>query len=309
MFGVWDLNLPSFITNRIGGGRAGNAGALMMGGAMGLIAAPCVGPFVVSLLTYVAEMGSRLPTASAALLGGSLFFALSLGMGLPFFLVALGAGSLRPGEWMVTVKKVFGFIIFGVVLWFLRPLIGTVAFQWLLVALLLAAGLYFLMHSRSPQHAGKARVAVATIGVMSLMATLAWGGLVLRSMNAQASSSTVVAFEPYSEDALARAKADRRPVIIDFWAEWCIACKELEHQTFPDERVQPRLREFVLLKADLTDETSSLYKKWKVRGLPTIVFLDSDGEEIPDWRLTAFESPERFARRLECVTAIDVASR
>jgi thioredoxin:protein disulfide reductase len=283
---------------------------MAMGGAMGLVAAPCVGPLVVSLLTYVAEMGSRMATPAAALLGGSLFFALSVGMGLPFFLVALGAGSLRPGEWMVTVKKIFGFIILGIVLFFLRPLIGAPAFQWGVVLLLAAAGGYFVLHSRSPRHAARARGAIATVGALAFVGMVVWGGLVLRSMGAGGVREH--AFIAYSDDALARAKADRRPVIIDFGAEWCIACKELEHQTFPDGRVQSRMKEFVSLRADMTQdtpETEALYKKWGIRGLPTIVFLGSDGEEIRALRLSAFEKPDKFVLRLDCVTAIDVASR
>ena len=310
MFGLWDMNLPPAITNRLGGGRSGNVGAMAMGGAMGLVAAPCVGPFVVSRLTYVAEMGSRVSTPAAALLGGSLFFALSVGMGLPFFLVALGAGSLRPGEWMVTVKKVFGFIILGVVLFFLRPLIGAPRFQWGLVLLLAAAAAYFLLHSRSTQHSARARTIIAAVGVLSMVACCVWAVFVLRSMSA----GTVVehAFDAYSDDALARAKADGRPVIIDFGAEWCIACKELEHQTFPDERVQSRMKEFVSLRADMTEdtpETEALYKRWGIRGLPTIVFLGSDGQEIRPLRLSEFEKPALFVQRLDCVSAIDVAER
>lgn len=308
MFGLWDLNLPSALSNRLGGGRSGNLGAMAMGGAMGLVAAPCVGPFVVSLLTYVAELGSRMPRPSAALLGGSLFMALSLGLGLPFFLVALGAGSLRPGEWMVSVKKVFGFVILGVVLWFLRPLIGSAVFSWGLALLLLAAGLYFLVHSRARQHGGVARTALAAVGVLALVGMVGWTTVTVRSMRAPVADNP---FTAYSKDALARAKADGMPVVIDFSAEWCIACKELEHQTFPDPRVMAKLEEFVSLRADLTDETPAnlaLYKEWSVKGLPTIVFLDSEGQEIRPLRLTGFEKPDAFVQRLDCATAIDVAS-
>lgn len=311
MFGLWDLSLPSSISNRLGGGRAGNLGAMGMGGAMGLIAAPCVGPFVVSLLTYVAELGSRMPRPSAALLGGSLFMALSLGLGLPFFLVALGAGSLRPGEWMVSVKKVFGFVIFGVVLWFLRPLIGGPAFQWGLVALLLAAGIYFLLHSRAPQHGARARQAVAAVGVLALVGMVGWGAVVIDSMRARG-GSVAGGFTEYDEDLLARAKADGRPVLIDFTADWCIACKELEHRTFPDERVQAKMKDFLVLRCDLTkqdEEAERIHKEWKIPGLPAIVFLDSSGEEIRPLRLEGFETADAFLQRMDCVSAVLVASR
>lgn len=311
MFGVLpDVSLPSGITNRIGGARAGNAGAMMMGGAMGLVAAPCVGPLVVSLLTYVAEMGSRLPKFEAGLLGGGLFFALACGMGLPFFFVALGVGSLRTGEWMVSVKKFFGFVILGAVLYFLRPLIHPLVFEWGVVAVMIAGGAFFLVNSRSRAHGPRTRVALTAIGAMGIVATLLWTGFVLKGMGAGGVAAH--AFAAYSDEALERAKADRRPVVVDFSAEWCIACRELEHRTFPDGRVQDRLKGFVSLRADLTEDnavTKAIYKRWRIRGLPTIIFLDSQGNEIQPLRLSGYESPEAFADRLDCVVRIDVASR
>ncbi len=310
MFGLWDMNLPPSIANRIGGSRTGNLGAMAMGGAMGLVAAPCVGPLLVSLLTYVAEIGSRLPSSQAALLGGSLFFALSLGLGLPFFLVALGSASLRPGEWMVSVKKVFGFIILGVVLWFLRPVTGPLIFKWGLVLLLLAAAIYFLTHASSPAHGPRARVAIRAVGALALVATIGWTGYVLKSLGAGGVQAH--AFGEYSDDRLERARADGRAAVVDFSAEWCIACKELETRTFTDGRVQEKLKSFVSLRADLTDDnaqTQAIYKKWRIRGLPTIIFLDSEGKEIPALRLTGFEGPLPFVDRLDCALAVDIAAR
>jgi len=317
MFGIVpDLQLPAGISNRIGGGRAGGLGAMFMGGAMGLVAAPCVGPFVVTLLTYVAELGSRMPKAQAAFVGGALFFTLALGLGLPFFLVALGVGTIRPGEWMVSVKKVFGFVILGVVLWFLRPVFGSMGstiFRWGIVAVLAAAAIYFFIDARKESYGRLARNLLRGVATASGLA--AAGALVFCIMLLTAhhtDAATGRAFEPYSEQALAEATRQGKPVIIDFGADWCIACKELEHQTFPNAEVQKAFEGFVLLHSDQTHETDenvAIYKQLKVRGLPTIVFLDPQGREIQELRLTGFEKAEKFVERLRCVSTLTVAQK
>jgi thiol:disulfide interchange protein DsbD len=309
MFGLWDMQLPASFTSRLGGARAGYAGAAVMGGAMGLIAAPCVGPFVVSLLTYVAKVGAdpEVATGLAALLGGSLFFALALGLGTPFFLVGIGVASVNPGQWMESVKKVFGFLILGVALWFLRPLLPEAAFPAGVVALALAMGVFLLLPVASAG-SPRLRLPFRVLGIASLAGAVGFAALILRPAPASGH-----AFAPYSAERLAEARTAGRPVVIDFWAEWCIACKELEHETFTDARVRDALSEFVLIQADLTDEADptvkQLYRSYDIKGLPTVVFLDRSGQEVRDLRLTEFEPPEEFTLRVHCVEAVAVAAR
>ena len=311
MFGILpDLQLPSSLQSKLGGGRTGRFGAFFMGGAMGLIAAPCVGPGVVSLLTFVAKLGAEMSTLRAALLGGSLFFVLSLGLGAPFFLVGMGAASIRPGPWMVTVKKVFGFAILGVALWFLRPLIGNTAFAVGLLLVLGAAALFLFRHApeggaRGLRLATQGIAAVAAIGAIATALVLT-GAIKMPGVDGRT-------FTPYAEEHLVRARAEGRPVVIDFGAEWCTLCKEIEHEVFPAPQVQALFADFVLLRADMTESEDAtvmaLREKFRVVGLPTIVFLDSSGREIEELRLTGPETPEGFAERLRCVTAYQVAER
>lgn len=309
MFGLWNMQLPASMTGKMGGARAGYAGALMMGGAMGLIAAPCVGPFVVSLLTYVAKLGAdpNLSSGLAALIGGSLFFILALGLGAPFFLVGIGIGSVSPGQWMESIKKVFGFLILGVALNFLRPLLPDWVFPAGVVVLALALGAYLWTPSAS---AGSPRLRspFRALGVVAILGALIFGVLTLRP-----SGDHGHLFTPYSGQALLDAQEQGRPVIIDFWAEWCIACKELEKVTFSNDEVRSRLADYVLLSADLTKEddpvVQSLFKSYAIKGLPTIVFIDERGDESLDVRLTNFEPPEDFLIRLDCFEDLQIATR
>jgi thiol:disulfide interchange protein DsbD len=309
MFGLWNMQLPASMTGKMGGARAGYAGALMMGGAMGLIAAPCVGPFVVSLLTYVAKLGAdpTLSTAMAALIGGSLFFVLAAGLGAPFFLVGIGVGSINPGQWMESVKKVFGFLILGVALNFLRPLLPEWVFPVGIVLLALALGVYLFLPSASAG-SPKLRSPFRVLGVLAVL-----GGVIFGAVTLRPAADHGHLFTPYSAQALADAQTQRKPVIIDFWAEWCIACKELEKVTFANEEVRDRLEGYVLLSADLTDEedpiVQALYKSYDIKGLPTIVLIDERGDESLDVRLTEFEPPADFLARLDCFEAIAIAAR
>jgi thiol:disulfide interchange protein DsbD len=309
MFGLWDLNLPTSLSSRIGGGKAGPAGAAMMGGAMGLIAAPCVGPFVVSLLTYVAKLGAEMPKVQAAAVGGSLFFVLALGLGAPFFLVGLGAATIRPGEWMVSVKKVFGFLILGVAAWFLRPLVGDVVVEIAIVALLAGMAALLLFGKRTGSETPAHRVALRVVGTVAGVAAVALGTWFV---GPGASESSAHEFAPYSARALAHAAESRRPVVIDFTAKWCTVCKEIEHRVFPHPRVQELFGDFVLLRADLSNwdgdpAVRALREQYQIVGLPMIVFLDRSGEEIRDLRVSGMEKPEDFAARLRCVSIIEVA--
>lgn len=314
MFGLWNLELPAGLRNRIGGFKAGPIGPMFMGGAMGIVAAPCVGPFVVSLLTYVANLGATMPGPKAAAIGGALFFVLAVGLGTPFFVVALGAASLRPGEWMDGVKRVFGFIILGVVLWFLRPVFGahgTAVFQWGLVAVLASAAAYFFVTAKAPEHGPRLRGIHRIGAAAAAIATIALAIVVARGAGGPAAGAD--GFVAYSHEAVEQAKAEGQPIVIDFGATWCIVCKELEHKTFPTEQVRDAGKDFARLRADLTEEGSpavkELRRRYAVRGLPTVIFLDSTGKEIEGLRLTGFEGPEGFSLRLKCASSFDLAAR
>lgn len=240
MFGLFEIQAPHFITDRTGS-QTGALGALTMGLFVGFVAAPCIGPFVLSLLTFVAAKGS-------ALFGFGLFFTLAMGLGLPYLVLGTASGSLRKlprsGEWMVVVKKVFGFVLLALAVYFLRPILSDRVYELAVAAVLAAGAVYLLAFEKSGAGLGWFR---------GLKAGLALGLLAGAAFFAMPrSASAALAFEPYSEAALAKAKADGRPVMIDAYADWCLPCKELDHKTFNDARVVAAMKGWTLLKADLT---------------------------------------------------------
>jgi len=278
MFGAFEIQPPRWIANR-SQGRAGAVGALTMGLAIGIVAAPCVGPVVISLITLVAQIGKPV-------LGGIMFATLAFGLGFPY-LVALNALP-RPGEWMVTVKKAMGFVLIAMAFYFLRPLIGDLAFQYGVAAsLLVGAAMLFLSRTQG------ARVLKFTAGALLLVSGVAFA--IPRTKGAE------VQWQPYSEGTLAAAKLAHKPVIIDFYADWCLPCKELDEKTFSDKRVINELDRFVRVKADLTAtadaKVQALTKQYAILGVPTIIVLDATGAEQS--RLTGFEPPEKFVARLK----------
>ncbi len=287
MFGLYEIQAPHALTDRTGS-KSGAVGALTMGLFVGFVAAPCIGPFVLSLLTYVAAKGS-VP------LGFGLFFTLAMGLGLPYLVLGTVSGSLsripRSGEWMETVRKVFGFALLSLAVYFLRPLLPVRVYELGMAAPLVAGGLWLLFFEKG----GKSLAWFRGVRIALALALLAAGLLFALPER----SAAALTFQPYSEAALKAAAG--RPVMIDFAADWCLPCKELEQKTFNDAAVVAAGNGWVFLKADLTrsgePDVEVLREKWKIKGVPTLIFLGSDGAEKGE-RVVGFEPPESFVRRL-----------
>lgn len=277
MFGLWEFRVPRFIADR-SGGRAGAAGALTMGLFVGVVAAPCVGPVVVALFTLVAAIGKPV-------IGIAMFATLAFGLGFPY-LVALNALP-KPGEWMVQVKKAMGFVLIAMAFYFLRALVGEEIFRYGVAASLLigAAFLFFVRGARG-------RTMRLACAILLLVSGVAF---------ALPRKESTLRWDRYSEKTLAAAAAAGKPVVIDFYADWCIPCKELDEKTFSDPKVAAEMDRFVRVKADLTagesQTTQLLTKQYGIVGVPTIVFLDPSGREQTDLRLFGFEPAERFLER------------
>ncbi|HYS52676.1 MAG TPA: cytochrome c biogenesis protein CcdA [Thermoanaerobaculia bacterium] len=282
MFGAWEMTVPQFIGRR-SGGRAGLVGAAVMGLFVGIVAAPCVGPVVVALFTLVAGIGKPL-------LGFVMFGSLALGLGSPY-LVALNAMP-RPGEWMVQVKKAMGFVLVAMAFYFLRPLIGDGAFRWGVAASLLIGALFLFFSRGVGQRGGR----VLRLACASLLLILGAAFVVPRTKGAS------VEWQKYDTKTITNAG---KPVIVDFYADWCLPCKELDEKTFSDRSVATELDRFVRVKANLTNNedpaVQKLTEQYKIVGVPTIVFLDSGGHELNAQRLTGFENPQAFVARLKQV--------
>jgi thiol:disulfide interchange protein DsbD len=279
MFGAWEFRVPQFVAAR-SGGRAGVAGAAGMGLLVGIVAAPCVGPVVAALFVLVASVGKPV-------IGFAMFATLGFGLGFPY-LVALNALP-RPGEWMVHVKRAMGFVLVAMAFYFLRAIVGEEIFRWGVAASLLIGGVFLFFVRGS---GGRAlRVAFAVLLLIG-GAAFAWP----RHEGAH------VAWTNYDASAISAA---HKPVVIDFYADWCIPCKELDQKTFSDAAVARELDRFLRVKANLTNDQDAkvrqLTKDYSIIGVPTIVLLDSAGNEAQALRLTGYESPGEFLKRLQQV--------
>jgi thiol:disulfide interchange protein DsbD len=281
-FGLYQLRMPGALVQRLGRGGEGHLGALFMGLTMGLVAAPCIGPIVVALLVFVGSQQS-VP------LGFALFFALGLGLGAPYVALAALAGRLRrlprSGPWLAWVEHVFGFLLLGLALWFAAPLLPPVATR-VLAGVLLVAGAVWLGFL-GPRTGPGLRLA-RRVGAVAVLA-VAVAGL------PGADTAAGIAWQPFSDAALARAAAAGRPVLLDFQADWCVPCREMEHTTFRDPDVVRMAAEFEALRVDVTagdDAATALMGRWRVLGVPTYVILGAGGEERT--RLVGFVPAERM---------------
>ncbi len=284
MFGLYDIRMPTALVQKTGA-RSGRAGAYAMGLLVGVVAAPCVGPFVLGLLAFVAARQD-------AALGFLFFFVLSLGLGLPYLFLAAFSGSLsrlpRAGEWMEGVKSVFGWILLAMAAYFLRTALPRPAGDWLLPAVLAAGAIVLAVRGAKLRPAARAAAAVVFLAAAIFFLP--------RGTSAAAAPN----WRPYSEADVGRAG---RSAVIDFSASWCAPCRELDEKTFSDPRVRRELERRALFKADMTRSASpdvlALSGKYAILGVPTIVFLDATGRERGDLRLVGFEDADSFLKRLQ----------
>ncbi len=304
MFGAFELALPPALQSRLSQvGGQGPLGAFLMGLVAGLIAAPCTGPVLAALLTYVA-------TTKNLLVGGSLLFVYSVGLGTPFFLLGTFSVALpKSGPWMDAVKSVFGILLLGTALYFLKdvvpalraPLVNSWTFRApLLAAAAVGLGLGAIHLSFS---GGALRAARKGIGV-ALAVVGGYGVAASFAATPVGAAGAQLAWVKSEADGLALARKLGKPAIIDFGADWCVACKELEHQTYPDPRVTRALDRFVPIMLDMTqasDENDALQAKYGVSGLPAIVFVGKDGQVLKAPRVAGFVPPEQFLKVLDQV--------
>jgi thioredoxin:protein disulfide reductase len=293
LLGFWELRLPECLNRMASKSYTGYSGTLFMGLTLGLVAAPCIGPFVLGLLTWVAGMGSPW-------LGFLIFFTLSMGLGLPLFLLAIFSGKIeklpRSGEWMLWVRKLMGWVLVGMAAHFIRPLLPETWGIFLLAAVAFAAGLHLGWLDKTKAAFKSFNWLKTGAGLAGLIiATLLIGSWIFRAPG--------VAWQPYSDQVLTEARHLKKPVIIDFYATWCTPCRELEDITFHDSTVvSEATRHFVMIKVDLTQSGNPLYesllKQYEVKGVPTIAFLNDQGKERIDLRLVDYMPPDQFLRRM-----------
>ncbi len=291
MFGLYEIQPPAFIQERASG-RKGVLGALVMGLIFGIVAAPCVGPAVLGLMLYVAKLGNPV-------MGFVLFFVLALGIGTPlFFLAAFSAKLPAAGMWMVAVRKLAGFLLLGAAAYFVGPIAPAFVRGYLIPAVIAVAGINFALFEVSLLSNRRTAIASRVIGALMICSAVA---MVVRI----GPPREVLSWEPYSVEALRKAAQDHVPAMVDFTADWCTVCKEMEHKTFADPKVIQEARRFRRLRVDATNRSDpnvvAALARHSVKGFPTVIFFDSSGKEILEARVVGFVDARRFASLLRSV--------
>jgi thiol:disulfide interchange protein DsbD len=315
MFGAFTIEMPSFIQSRLSDAsnnqRAGTfVGVAVMGALSALIVSACVAPVLIGALTFIAKTGDIGRGAVAML-------AISLGMGTPLMLVGASAGALLPraGAWMETIKNLFGVMFLAVAAWLLSRIVPG----WLnlLIWAITAASLAWVLLRAKFKTAGgrntaRALGAGAAVYAITLLAGIPLGGsnplAPIPQLSAQVTHLEFKRFKTVAdlEREIAAASAAGKPVMVDFYADWCVSCLEMEHKTFTQPEVQAALANTVLLQADVTnndEEDKALYKLFDIVGPPTIAFYGADGKERKRFRVVGFMKAEEFAAVVRQATA------
>ena len=322
MYGLFEIQAPAFIRDRLGAGpsKSGHLGAFVTGLIAGFVASPCVGPVLVSVLTYIAQTQNRL-------LGFILLFSFSVGMGLLFIILGLSSSLIgkipRAGRWMEVVTFFFGTLMVGMAFFYVQPLYPAWLFHVLLgIAIVIITSVFGAFAPQGPLSgvervrkglmilAFMAGVAFAISGLLSRFAPV--GSLTTASASGSASapassgneSFPMIAWQPYSSQALDAALKTGKPVIIDFRADWCASCGELDKFTFTDSKVRDLSTHFALLRVDATEDfpgLDALKTKYSIVGLPTIVFYDRKGAVHPELAVVGFEEAPEFLKKMNAV--------
>src|SRR3989339_128076 len=313
MFGVYYLRIPSFISDRLGTGtRKGIIGVFAMGLVSGIVASPCIGPALASLLVYIASTGNKF-------MGFWMLFVFAWGLGVLLIVLGTFSGTIKAlpksGVWMETVERIFGLLLIGAALYYLRLIISESAFiiilgLFLIITAVFSGGFDRLTHeSTAFQRARKAfGLIVFIFGTYFLVGHLMIKGFILPPFSTTTPAQSVTTQEKINwvaseEEGLRQARTEGKPAMIDFWASWCAACMEFEKITYADPEVMKELKKFVNIKIDCTNtndpKIKQLWEKYGIVGLPTIAFINKDGTVVSDKTITGFVNAQEFLHILQ----------
>ena len=319
MFGFYELQLPGFLHQRLDSAhRRLPGGKIVSVAAMGLLSAvivsPCVAAPLAGALLYISQTRD-------VLLGGAALFSMALGMGVPLIVVGVSEGALLPraGAWMTGVRRFFGVLLLAVAVWVISPVLPAAVVMLAWAALFIGSAVFLRAIDPLPASATgwwrlwKALgIAALVIGIALLVGALSGSRDPLRPLAALTQSSET-ARTPLPWQRVAslgelteKLKTAGKPVMLDFYADWCVSCKEMESFTFSDPRVRAQLDGMLLLQADVTansDADRALLKRFSLFGPPGTIFFDAQGREIRGLRVIGYQNPERFLRTLSLATA------
>jgi len=292
-FGLWELRLPSGLTNLASKNFGGYFGTFFMGLTLGIVAAPCLGPFILGLLTYVGQKGDPF-------LGFLYFFVLSIGMGLPLAVLAVFSGALEKlpmsGGWMVWIRKILGWVLVGMAGYILQPLIPGASERVILFAMIaVAAGIHLGWLDRSSQDSRLFSTVKKGLGVILIIGAIAFYFTPPRHVEG-------IKWIPYDKSLLTQAANENRPVIFDFYADWCPPCKELDENVFTAPEVVKLSKNFQNIRLDLTKrhpEQDFLLKRYQVRGVPTVIFFNRKGAEEKGLRIESYVDKDEMLKRMK----------
>jgi len=291
---LYEIQMPYWVTSKLGGQNAsGFIGVYISGLVVGVFAAPCIGPPIIALLAFVGAKGDPV-------FGFWSFFILSMGLGFPYLILGTFSGLLqklpKSGVWMIWVKKVFGIILVGVGLFYFGLAFFPKFTPWVIALTLLIGGVYLGFLEKSGKDRKGFRSFKWLIGTASII-----GGL-LMVQNLQKEG---VEWTPYTSIEFDQAINEGNPIVLDFYADWCIPCLELDRVTFVNPDVIEKLNDFKRFKVDLTnfdsDESEALRQKFEIIGVPTIVFINSSGQEVRNARVTGFLNAADFLDKVALV--------
>jgi thiol:disulfide interchange protein DsbD len=318
MFGFYELQLPTALqsklsdtSNRLHGGHL--SGVFLMGALSAIIMGPCVAAPLAGALLYIGQTHD-------AVLGGVALFALALGMGAPLLLIGTSAGVLLPkaGAWMEAVKQFFGVMLLALAIWIIQPLLPVSVQMLLWAALLIFSAIYLRAVDALPHNSGGWHKLLKGIGLFALLLGAAYlvGALsgardILRPLGNIGRAETQAPASLQFSRIKDLAELDQRitqargkVVMLDFYADWCISCKEMERFAFSDAEIKAKLKPVLLLQADLTannEADQAMLKRYGLFGPPGILFFDTQGKELSDFRVTGYQDAEQFLKTLQSV--------
>ncbi|UCB50063.1 MAG: thioredoxin family protein [Deltaproteobacteria bacterium] len=291
-FGFWEFRVPAALTKMASRTYGGYFGTFFIGLTLGIVAAPCLGPFILALITYVGQKGDPF-------LGFLYFFILSLGLGLPLSVLAIFSGALdklpRSGDWLLWVRKFMGWVLVGVAAYMISPLIPhPLGKSGLLAAVAVAAGVHLGFFDRTGSGLRRFSHIKKLLGIC-----LVCGGIFyLLSSDYQREG---IKWIPYDQNIIAMAAKDKNLLILDFYADWCSPCVAMEKKVFKDPEVVRLSQSLITMRLDLTRRQpfqDEVLKQYGVRGVPTIIFLNKEGEEEKDLRVETYVDRFEFLHRM-----------